>query len=71
MNVIIQYERIDNGLFHVFAGGRHIGLVARQGNGWFFRSHSGYFSPCLPSRGAAVMAWPQLSEYQLSKVVQV
>lgn len=71
MYMIIQYERIDKGLFHVFAGGRHIGLVVRQGNGWFFRSNSGYFSDILPSRGAAVMAWPQLSEYQLSMVVQV
>lgn len=67
MKIIIQFQRIDSGLCHAFAGGRHIGMVVRRDGGWFFRSNTGFLSPALPSRVNAVMAWPAISEYQLSK----
>lgn len=69
MKINIQFERIDTGLFHAFASGHHIGMVVRQNGGWFFRSNTGFFSSTCPSRVDAVMSWPAISEYQLSKAV--
>lgn len=69
MKIIIQFERIEQGLFHAFANGYHIGMVARQDNGWFFMSDKGYAGPTLPSRVNAVMAWPGITDYQIPKEV--
>ena len=67
MKIIIQFQRIEPGLCHAFAGGHHIGMVARRDGGWFFRSNTGFLSSVQPSRINAVMVWPAISEYQLSK----